>query len=88
MLRSGKVIDVDYDAGTTAQSQFRTHREPLVYRVDVGYAFEKAFGSRLLSLRCGLYNVVGRPSEEDYLNFYSTIWHGNCMPYAGVSFKF
>lgn len=88
MMRSGKVIEFGDDLDITPDLQFRTGREPLVYRVDVGYSFEKAFGHKLLALRCGLYNVVGRPSDEDVLSFYSATWHGNCLPYASISFKF
>lgn len=88
MMRSGKVMEFGEDLDLAPEEQFRTGREPLVYRVDVGYSFEKAFGRRLLALRCGLYNVMGRPSDEDVLSFYSAVWHGNCLPYASVSFKF
>lgn len=88
MMRSGKVLEFGDDFNTPPEEQFRTMREPLVYRVDVGYSFEKAFGRKLLALRCGLYNVVGRPSDEDVLSFYSATWHGNCLPYASISFKF
>ena len=88
MMRSGKIIDVADNSYSITETQFRTTREPLVYRVDMGYSFEKAFGRTLMSLRCGLYNVLGRPSEEDILNFYSASWHGNCLPYASISFKF
>ena len=88
MMRSGKVMGFGEDQDVAPEEQFRTGREPLVYRVDVGYSFEKAFGRRLLALRCGLYNVMGRPSDEDVLSFYSAVWHGNCLPYASVSFKF
>ena len=85
MMRSGKVLEFGDDFNTPPEEQFRTMREPLVYRVDVGYSFEKAFGRKLLALRCGLYNVVGRPSDEDVLSFYSATWHGNCLPYASIS---
>ena len=88
MMRSGKVMEFGEDLDLAPEERFRTDREPLVYRVDVGYSFEKAFGRRLLALRCGLYNVIGRPSDEDVLSFYSAVWHGNCLPYASVSFKF
>ncbi len=88
MMRSGKVLEFGDDFNTQPEDQFRTVREPLVYRVDVGYSFEKSFGNKLLALRCGLYNVIGRPSDEDLLSFYSAIWHGNCLPYASISFKF
>lgn len=88
MMRSGKVIEFGDNLDITPDLQFRTGREPLVYRVDVGYSFEKAFGHKLLALRCGLYNVVGCLSDEDVLSFYSVTWHGNCLPYASISFKF
>mgnify|MGYP001028890185 CR=1 FL=1 len=88
MLRSGKVIDLDEWFDPLPAADFRMCREPLNYRVDVGYSYKKSFGDKLLSFRCGLYNVIGNPSEEDILSFYSVHWHSNCLPYAGISFKF
>lgn len=88
MMRSGKIIDLDEWFEPLPEADFRMWREPLHYRVDVGYSYKKSFGEKLLTFRCGLYNVVGNPSEEDVLSFYSVHWHGNCLPYAGISFKF
>ena len=64
---------------------FRGKRDPLNYRVDVGYSYRKSFGEKLLLLRLGIYNVVGNPSEEDILNFYSVHWRSNCLPYGSIS---
>ena len=30
----------------------------------------------------------GNPPEEEILSFYSVHWKSNCLPYAGVSFRF
>ena len=46
------------------------------------------YDENLLLLRLGVYNVVGNPSEEDILSFYSVHWSGNCLPYGSLSFKF
>lgn len=54
----------------------------------IGYSYRKSFGDKLLLLRLGVYNVVGNPSEEDILSFYSVHWSGNCLPYGSLSFKF
>lgn len=67
---------------------FRRHRFPFNYRIDAGYTFRKDFGDKQLFLRCGLYNILGNPPEEDIIYFYTVHWSGNCMPYAGVSFRF
>ena len=88
MMRSGKVIDLDGNFDPLPASEFRQHRLPMNYRIDVGYSYRKAFGEKLLSLRFGLYNVLGNPPEEDVLNFYSVHWKSNCLPYAGISFRF
>lgn len=88
MMRSGKVIDLDENFDPLPASEFRQHRLPMNYRIDVGYSYRKAFGEKLLSLRFGLYNVLGNPPEEDVLNFYSVHWKSNCLPYAGISFRF
>lgn len=88
MLRSGKVRFLNEDYEPLSVEDFREKREPLNYRVDVGYSYRKSFGDKLLLLRLGVYNVVGNPSEEDILSFYSVHWSGNCLPYGSLSFKF
>ena len=88
MLRSGKVRFLNEDYEPLSVEEFREKREPLNYRVDVGYSYRKSFGEKLLLLRLGVYNVVGNPSEEDILSFYSVHWSGNCLPYGSLSFKF
>jgi hypothetical protein len=54
----------------------------------VGYTFKKEFDNKLLVLRCGLYNVLGNPPEEDIIDFYSIHISKNCFPYGSISFKF
>lgn len=88
MLRSGKVRFLNEDYEPLSVEEFREKREPLNYRVDVGYSYRKSFGDKLLLLRLGVYNVVENPSEEDILSFYSVHWSGNCLPYGSLSFKF
>ena len=88
MLRSRKVRFLNEDYEPLSVDDFREKREPLNYRVDVGYSYRKSFGEKLLLLRLGVYNVVGNPSEEDILSFYSVHWRGNCLPYGSISFKF
>lgn len=88
MLRSGKVTQLDDFFDPLSFEDFRGKRNPLNYRVDVGYSYRKSFGEKLLLLRLGIYNVVGNPSEEDILNFYSVHWRSNCLPYGSISFKF
>lgn len=88
MLRSGKVIDSDSGFDIISTDQFRAAREALNYRVDAGYTYRKDFGRYLLLLRAGIYNIIGNPTEEEILNFYSIHLHHNCLPYGSISFKF
>lgn len=62
MLRSGKVTQLDDFFDPLSFEDFRGKRNPLNYRVDVGYSYRKSFGEKLLLLRLGIYNVVGNPS--------------------------
>lgn len=88
-MNSGKVTDSYNDTDYSPEKAFRAGREKMNYRIDAGYTYRKEFsGNRLLLLRCGLYNIVGNPSEEDVLNFYSIHQIRNCMPYGGITFKF
>ncbi len=87
-VRSGRITDWNEDLDPVPVSQFRTQREPLNYRADIGYSYVKPFGDKLLSLRFGLYNVVGNPPEEEILDFYSVHWSNNCLPYGSISFRF
>lgn len=88
-VRSGRVIELDEYLDPLPAERFRTGRERTRYRLDAGYSYRKDFGAdKLLLLRLGLYNIVGNPSEEEVLSYYSVHWYGNCLPYASVSFKF
>ena len=88
-VRSGRIIELDEFLDPLPANRFRTERERTRYRLDAGYSFRKDFGAdKLLLLRLGLYNIVGNPSEEEVLSYYSVHWYGNCLPYASVSFKF
>jgi len=87
-LHSGKVVEMSDDFDLLPEEQFRKGREKLNYRVDAGYTFRKDFGKSLLLVRCGLYNLVGNPTEEEILSFYSIYVRRNCLPYFSISFKF
>lgn len=87
-LRSGKVTDTDTGFDPVSVKEFRASREAMNYRIDAGYTYRKDFGKYLLLLRAGLYNIVGNPTDEDVLNFYSIHFNNNCLPYGSVSFKF
>lgn len=88
-VRSGRIIELDEFLDPLPANRFRTEHERTRYRLDAGYSFRKDIGAdKLLLLRLGLYNIVGNPSEEEVLSYYSVHWYGNCLPYASVSFKF
>lgn len=87
LIHSGKIIDMD-DWEPVDAANFRKLRRPLNYRVDIGYSYRREFQKSLLFFRCGLYNVIGNPTEEDLLNFYSVSWGNGCLPYGSISFKF
>lgn len=88
ILHSGKVVSDYDDFELESVDKFRTRRESLNYRIDAGYTYQKDFGKSLLALKFGFYNIWGNPSEEEILNFYSIHLEHNCLPYAGISFKF
>ena len=88
-VRSGRIIELDEFLDPLPANRFRTERERTRYRLEAGYSFRKDVGAdKLLLLRLGLYNIVGNPSEEEVLSYYSVHWYGNCLPYTSVSFKF
>ena len=86
-IHSGKIIDMDGWEPIDIDS-FRKRRKPLSYRMDIGYTYKRDFRTSLLLFRCGLYNVIGNPTEEDLLNFYSVSWGNGCLPYGSISFRF
>ncbi len=95
-LRSGRIIDVDYDYDLYFDGNyedillFRTSRHKINYRLDASYNFTKEFekSKSKLFFRIGLYNIIGNPSEEDYLDFYSIYLNKHCIPYGSITFKF
>lgn len=88
IMHSGKVIDIYDNWDLVPEDMFRADREKMNYRIDAGYSFRKDFRGNLFLLRLGLYNVVGNPSEEEILSFYSVHWYSHCIPYGGISLKF
>ena len=88
ILHSGKVSNDYDDFEAPVADKFRTGREALNYRIDAGYTYRRDFGKYLLSFKFGFYNIWGNPSEEEILNYYSIHLEHNCLPYAGISFRF
>ena len=87
-LHSGRVTDDSDSFEFVPLEQFRRNRESVSYRVDAGYTFKKDFGRSLLAFRCGLYNIIGNPTEEEVLSFYTIYFNNHLLPYVGISFKF
>lgn len=87
-IRSGRVHDMDEDQDFFNLEDFRRYREPLMYRLDAGYGYQRMFKKALLVFRVGLYNIVGNPPEEEIQYFYFVNYYRHCLPYATISFKF
>lgn len=87
-IRSGRVHDMDEDQDFFNLEAFRRYREPLMYRLDAGYGYQRMFKKALLVFRVGLYNIVGNPPEEEIQYFYFVNYYRHCLPYATISFKF
>lgn len=88
ITKSGKIKTSDNWFESDKEIGFRQKRGEFNYRIDVGYTFKKDFGDKLLLVRCGLYNLLGNPPEEDIVDFYSVHLSENCLPYGSISFKF
>lgn len=90
LAQSGRMTDYDYDAEGITVDQFRTKRRNSNFRIDAAYNFVKTFKrshTRLL-LRAGLYNILGNPPEEDFINMFSSYPPKHCMPFGCISFRF
>lgn len=88
IMKSGRIKVADNWFESDKEIGFRKTRGVFNYRIDAGYTFQKDFNSKLLVFRCGLYNILGNPPEEDVIDFYSVHISKNCFPYGSVSFKF
>lgn len=87
-LHSGRIIeDDDYDSPDLFAT-FRTKRDPLRFRIDASYTFQKEFKKSKLLLRFGLYNIIGNPSEEEMLYYFSIKIRERRVPFGTISFKF
>ena len=87
-IRSGRVQDLDEDMEAIPEEQFRSFRDPLRYRLDAGYGYQKTFRNALLAFRVGLYSIVGNPPLEEIQNFYFVNFQQQCLPYAAMSVRF
>ncbi len=94
-FRSGRVINNAHDMELwnidpeMDATFFRVSRYPFNYRLDASYIYTKRFsnGPELL-FRFGLYNIIGNPSSEEMIDFYSIDFRKNCLPYGAVTVKF
>lgn len=90
LLQSGRMMDMDDTAEVLSLDQFRYHRRSMNFRVDAGYTYQHEFapqGIKML-LRVGLYNIVGNPPQEDFIDFFSTSFRRHCMPFGAITVKF
>lgn len=86
-VRSGRVQDLDEDMEAIPEEKFRSFRDPLRYRLDAGYGFQKTFRKFLFAFRVGFYSIVGNPPLEEIQNFYFVNFQQQCLPYVAMSVK-
>ncbi|MGL5787395.1 MAG: TonB-dependent receptor [Bacteroidales bacterium] len=90
LMRSGRMIGNLYDFDILPAEYFRRIRMPFNYRIDASYTYIKELkkpAAKIL-LRVGLYNILGNPSYEDIMDFYTVVFHQHCLPYGSISVKF
>lgn len=90
VMRSGRMIGNLYNFDILPAEYFRRIRMPFNYRIDASYTYIKELkkpAAKLL-LRVGLYNILGNPSYEDIMDFYTVVFHEHCLPYGSISVKF
>lgn len=88
IVKSGKVIDVNDIYYQMSAEDFRRKREAFNYRLDAGYSFEKELKKCTISMKAGLFNIIGNPPDEEILDFYSVTIQRNCLPYGSFSLSF
>lgn len=89
-IRSGRISGPWSDDQSQSDYKFRGHRKKPNYRVDASYYYSKDINDSKykLFLRLGLYNIVGNPTVEDNLDFFSIRINNHCLPYISITFKF
>lgn len=89
-INSGRIIDNYYESDEDIDPIYRKYRRDFNYRLDASYYFSKDFKDieSKLFFRVGLYNIIGNPSQEDYLEFFSVYLKKHCLPYGSITFKF
>lgn len=90
IMRSGRIIGNADDWEILPLEEFRKLRKPFNYRLDASYSYMKEFKKPAvkLLLRAGLYNIIGNPSYEDIIDFYTVVFHEHCLPYGSITIKF
>lgn len=89
-LQSGRIRETNDDYIYYTDDDFRAIRRKTNYRIDAAYNYIKAYkdSDRKLMFRIGLYNIIGNPTEEDYINLYSINIGKHCLPFGSISIKF
>lgn len=90
VIKSGRIIGNADDWEILPAKDFRRLRMPVNYRLDASYSYMKEFKKPAvkLLLRAGLYNIVGNPSYEDIIDFYTVVFYEHCLPYGSITVKF
>lgn len=89
-LRSGRLLGNADDIEILPAESFRKIRKPFNYRLDASYSYMRELkkpAAKIL-LRVGLYNIIGNPSYEELIDFYTVVFHRHCLPYGSVTIKF
>lgn len=90
VIRSGRLIGNADDWEILSAEYFRKRRKPFNYRIDASYSYMRELkkpAAKLL-LRVGLYNIIGNPSYEELIDFYTVVFHRHCLPYGSITIKF
>lgn len=88
IIHSGKIKEMDEDMYLYPKEHFRQFREPVKYRLDAGYGFQKIFKNSELAFRTGLYSIIGNPSAEEIQDYYFIHFQQICLPYFTICLKF
>ena len=89
-VRSGVMENVFGYGGV--ENEFITGRErrKANYRIDMNFSSNKVFVNKNLELsyKLGLYNIIGRPRDNEIIDLYTVNTDKHCLPYFALKLKF
>ena len=89
-IKSGMLENIFSDYDSYSGLIDRRERRKFNYRADMNFSSSKSLNNRGVTLfyKLGLYNIIGRPKENEIIDLYTLETKKHCLQYFSLKLKF